>query len=276
MNNRLIISIVILVLFSFKGNSQTITKLSEIGYYAKFTPNGENIVFSSSNFQGLKKINLETSKVEVLSNDAGVGYNPIIENDRVLYEAKKEKGTTNIYSFDSKTVKVLKGKNMSSVYFKDLSSGKNSYNLPIEAKASSNLSSIELVYSQGNVTEIGIDKSTNKVWVSLSPDRTKVLYTVVGRKTHIIDLKGNIIATIDRAESTMWANNNTIVYMLTKDNIDYITDGDVYVYSIKQNKSLLLTDKYDGIALFPAMSVDEKKVVFNNDRGELFLIYLNK
>ena len=276
MNNRLIIGIVILVLFSLKGNSQTITKLSEIGFYAKFTPNGENIVFSSSNFQGLKKINLKTSEVEILSDGAGVGYNTIVENDRVLYEFKKEKGSTNIYYFDSKVVKVLKGENKSSVRFKDLSSGKNISNLPIEAKPSSDLSSIELVYPQGIKNEIKIDKSTNKVWVSLSPDRTKVLYTVVGRKTHVVDLKGNIIATIDRAESPTWVNNNTIIYMLTKDNVDYITDSDVYVYSLKQEKSVLLTSKYDVIALFPAMSVDEKKVVFNNDKGELFLINLTK
>ena len=276
MNIRLITSLVVSVLFSVYGNSQTITKLNHSGYYANFTPDGESIVFSGSDFKGLKKMNISTSRLIVLSKDLGAGYNPVVENKKVLFSTRADKSSS--MEFDFETESLIKHNNSSkyNVQFKNLNLGKNTSNLPVEAKSSSDLSSVELIYSDGVSNLINIEKDKNKVWVSLSPDRTKILYTVVGQKTFIIDLKGNVVASLDRAESPKWANNNTIVYMLTSEDVDFITAGDIYSFSLNTKKSTSLTSKFSDIALYPAMSVDESKVVFNNDKGELFLINLTK
>jgi tricorn protease-like protein len=274
MKIKLITSLVVFVLFSVYANSQTITKLNQNGSYANFTPNGENIVFSGFSFKGLKIMDLNSSKVEVLNEEPGAGYNPVINNEKVFFSTRRNKQQVIELDLKTKSTKVFN--QVSKFAVSNASLGKKSSSLPIEARSSNDLSSVDLIYADGISNQINIEKDKNKVWVSLSPDRTKILYTVVGQKTFIIDLKGNVLASLERAEAPKWANNNTIVYMLTQENIDFITDGDIYTFSLTTKKSTSLTSKFGEIALYPAMSVDESKVVFNNDKGELFLINLTK
>ncbi len=275
MSNKIISSIFVLVLFSFYGNAQVISKLSQNGFYARFTPNGENIVFSSSDFTGLKKMNIESTKTEILSSDIGAGYNPIVDNDKVLFSTRGNRGVVNQVEYKSKKVTTFNNTNLYSIQAKELSAGKKQSNLPIGAKSSNDLSSIEIIYADGSSKLVNTDKATNKIWVSLSPNKNMILYTVVGQETFITDLKGNVIASLERTETPRWANDNTIVYMLTKEKIDYITAGDIYKFNLEDKKSSLLTSKFDGIAMYPDMTVDGNKVVFNNAKGELFLIQLN-
>ncbi|MCK5789176.1 MAG: hypothetical protein KAH32_09260, partial [Chlamydiia bacterium] len=147
--------------------------------------------------------------------------------------------------------------------------------LPIEARATVNLKAIELIYSDGRVVLIdNIDEGENRVWVSLSPDREKVLFTVVGQKTYITDLKGNVISYIDEAQAPKWANNNTVVFMKTLDNGDEILRGDIFTYKLNSAQPIILTDAFNDVALFPSMCEDESKVVFSTDKGELYIINL--
>ena len=275
MSNKIISSIFVLVLFSFYGNAQVISKLSQNGFYAKFTPNGENIVFSSSDFTGLKKMNIESTKTETLSSDVGAGYNSIVENNKVLFSTRGNRGVVNQIEYKSKKVTMFNNTNLYSIQAKELSAGKKQSNLPIGAKSSNDLSSVEIIYADGSTKLVNTNKTTNKIWVSLSPNKKMILYTVVGQETFITDLKGKVIASLDRTETPRWANDNTIVYMLTKEKIDYITAGDIYKFNLDNKKSSLLTGKFDGIAMYPDMTVDGNKVVFNNAKGELFLIQLN-
>ena len=274
MNIKLVTSLVVLVLFSVYGNSQTISKLNQNGYYANFTPDGENIVFSSSSFKGLKIMDLTSTKVEVLNNEVGSGYNPVITDTKVFFSTRENKQQVTELDLDTKSTNVFNHSSKLAVCNQGL--GKKTSNLPVDAKSSNDLSSVEIIYANGISNQINIEKDKNKVWVSLSPDRTKILYTVVGQKTFITDLKGNVLASLERAEAPKWANNNTIVYMLTSEDIDYITNGEIFTFSINTKKSTSLTGEFNDIALYPAMSVDESKVVFNNDKGELFLINLTK
>lgn len=273
---RGLVTALIVLAFSLGINAQTIIKLNEKGAHATFTPDGKNIVFSTSNYKGLKVLNLESSKVDVLSDEKRAGYNVIVLNDRVLFKAGNIKNKVNEVSFTTKELKVYDNLYAASLLYSTSKLSKQADNFPVSAKSSGDLYSIELIYSDGLVNQISTKKGENKVWVSLSPDRTKVLYSVVGGKTYIVDLKGNTVASINKAESPKWSDNNTVVYMLTKDNHDYITQGDVYVFNIKSNITQSLTDMFDDIALYPAMSVDGSRIVFNSDKGELYLINLSK
>lgn len=278
MNNKLIVSIVLLVFSSFYGNAQTIKKLSETGFYANFTPDGQKVVFSSSNFKGLKLMDLNSSEVEVLSDEVGAGYDPVVENQKVFFNTRNNKLQVQELNFNTKITKVYSNRSKKAVSVGGISLGKNISGLPVDAKSSADLSAIELIYSDGTSKLINVDKKTNKVWVSLSPDRTKILYSVVGQETFITDLKGNVIAGIDRAEAPAWGSNNKIVFMLTEDDSrgEYIVGSDIFIFDIKNKKSLKLTTKFKEVALYPAMSSDDNKVIFNNDKGDLFLINLKK
>lgn len=276
MKNKILINFLILIIFSFGINAQTIVKLSEKGFHAKFVEDGKSIIYSTSNFQGIKKMNIETEKVDVISNEIGAGYNTLINGNKVFFGSSVNKNVVNEVNLSTKKLKKHENNNVAIIAYKNLSLGKVNNNLPVSAKSSSDLYSIDLVYSDGMINQVSTSKGKNKVWVSLSPDRTKILYTIVGEKTYVTDLKGNVITSLKRTEDPKWANNNTLVYMITKDNRDFITNSDIYVFDIKENKSFSLTSKFDDIALYPAMSADETKVVFNNDKGDLFLIQLTK
>lgn len=271
-NTLFIITIVFVVSFGIKA--QSITKLKQQGFHAVFTPNGEDVVFSTSNFSGLKVLDLEFMKIDVLSDEAGAGYGAIVQDDRVFYKTRDSKIIVNEVDFATKKKLQFNNKSISVIADSYNGISKKKSSLPVSAMPSSDLFSIKLIYSDGIVNEIVKKQGENKVWVSLSPDRTKVLYTVVGGKTIVVDLQGNVLVQLKRAEAPKWANNNEIVYMLTSDNRDYITASDIYSLNIKENKNTILTSKFDDVALYPDMSNKGDKVIFNNREGELFLITL--
>lgn len=258
------------------SNAQSISKLNVSGAHAKFTPDASSLIFTTSNFVGLKKMDFSTSSVKVLSTEVGSGYSSVVLNDRVIFSNNEKKNSVNVFYFENSQL-VNKSKQIAlTEVFGSL--GKNKSSLPVSAVSSSDLSSIEIVYADGRTKNILSAKDENKIWVSLSPDRTKILYTVSGRKTYVTDLKGNIIASIARAESPSWGSDNKIVFMITEDDHrgEYIMASDIYTFELNSGKSVKLTRRFDGIALYPTMSVDGSKVVFNSDKDELFLIDLKK
>ncbi|MCK5824452.1 MAG: hypothetical protein KAG96_03500 [Ichthyobacteriaceae bacterium] len=272
--NKKVLGVVAFMLFSFYGNAQTITKLNAEGYYTDISPDGNTVVFSEQSYDGLKKINLDTKEIEVLSKETKAGYSVVVNNNQVLY--KTIKSEVNILNINTKVLKKVSALSTVSANYNQGTFGKKNLNIPVEAVSSKDLYSVNIVYADGVVNKIANKVGENKIWVSLSPDKSKVLYTVVGQQTFITDLSGKVISTIKRAEAPKWANNNTIVFMITAENRDDFTEGNIYKYTVGDKEEVLLTNNFNKIAMYPVMSANEAKVVFNTVDGEIYLIETTK
>ena len=275
--NKKVLGVVAFMLFSFYGNAQTITKLNAEGYFAKISPDGETVVFSSTNgYKGLNKLNLKTKHVDVLSKEASAGYKAVVNNDCVFYKTEENAKQVHVLNLKVKSLNKVYSTSINAVVLQKKSLGKTISYIPVDVTSSKDLNAVNIIYSNGDVKQIASKIGDRKIWVSLSPNRTKILYTVVGKQTFVTDLNGNVLETIERAEAPKWANDKTIVFMITNEKNDDFISSNIYKYTLGTDKEILLTSNFNEISLYPVMSEDETKVVFNNEKGELYLIETTK
>ncbi len=112
----------------------------------------------------------------------------------------------------------------------------------------------------------------NYIWVSLSPDKTKIVYNFNGRETLISDLNGNILAKLGHFHAPRWLNNDILIGMNDKDNGEVIISSEIVSYSFKNGITKKLTNTSNRIELYPAVSLNAKQIAFHTDKGEIFIM----
>lgn len=277
---------------------QKINEISE-GYVACFIPNSSKILFTSVNNNGIKTYNFNTLKIKTLNSDAGAGFEPLISPDGKLvyyktfqFNAQGKRYSTLIsQDIDSKIKKEISSnqRNLSSpkavsggVAFIANNSAKayNTGTSKIKAcdqTACFTAPNMDLVLTKNGERKVlnPLGKG-NYIWVSLSPKKDKILFNKAGKGTYICDLKGNILAELGRIHAAKWSADGTkIIGMNDFDNgHNYTSSKIVITDEYGKNRNVLKLDKHK-IALFPDLSDDNSKIVFNNEKGEVFLIQLN-
>jgi len=262
-------------------------QLKEAGteaYYPKFTPDGKTILFTSGNYVGLKTLNLETKKVNVLTDAVGAGWNTVISDDsksvcfqKMEITDKDPVGFTTFYScnLDNRQTQQLTPPVADGA-------ARPPYAL-LKSKAA--LKSPVLVYINEDV-KLVVEKNGQKtvmtpngaeeayIWASLSPDGKKIVYTVASlEKTYICDLSGNVLAGLGRIHACQWLNNNWIVGMNDIDDGHRLLSSNLVAVSADGKIKQELTP-YDGklAAMYPATSPAGNKIAFNTPNGELYIM----
>ncbi len=116
----------------------------------------------------------------------------------------------------------------------------------------------------------------NYIWPSVSPDKSKLLFTLAGKGTFISDLNGASIFPIGFADAPKWsADSKWVVFMVDKDNGDYVTSSDIYISSADSQIKIKLSDTSDKIEMYPAINSAGNKIVCNTYDGEILLIELS-
>jgi len=229
--------------------------------YPKFTPDGKTLLLTSENYTGLRALNLQTKKVTQLSSALGAGYNTVVSDDsKTVYYRKINPDNSNgsYASFYAKLSKKMSnsqpsGKPLIFVYSDDLK-------IVVENKGKKSI-----------LTPNGEDEYY--IWVALSPDRTKIVYTVSSQGiTFVCDLSGKVLANLGRLNAPQWLSNDWVIGMDDRD------DGHVVVSSvivavtadgkIRQN----LTQAKGKIAMYPAASPAGDKIAFHTLDGELYIM----
>jgi Tol biopolymer transport system component len=117
----------------------------------------------------------------------------------------------------------------------------------------------------------------NYIWVSLSPDKQKILFNKTGKGTFVCNLKGEIIADLGRLHAAKWTNDgNWVIGMNDFDDGQQYTASQIVLSSADGKTRQSLELKYQKIALFPDISPDYSKIVFNDEKGKLYIIDLKK
>jgi len=295
--------VLIFVLFAKIGWSQQfiIEKTEQLtfqkhgAFYATaFHPDGNSILASSPNFKGLFLIELTSKKIQELTNLQGAGYEPCFNSDgsKLFFRfdefiSMKKYSSLFEYEFNSGKTTLLeeKNRNLTSPQVANnrlnyQSNGIQKYTLISSMKSANvqnepwlQLENLKIViYQNETQKEILPNGDGSYIWASLSPDKTKLVYTFQGRTTFVCDLQGKIIAEVGRLNAPKWLNNQTIIGMHDQDN-GYITTGsEIYAYSLTDNKQTILSTPKGKMAMYPIPSPDGKKIVFQTEKGELFIL----
>lgn len=124
----------------------------------------------------------------------------------------------------------------------------------------------------GRTTTIDPQGRGSYLWPSVSPDGTKVVYTLSGQGTYVCNLDGSDVKALGRLSAPRWMGNDIVIGMNDRDNGQQYTASTVVAVSLDGTRQTISDP--DHIALFPSASADARKVVYATADGSLFVVNL--
>ncbi len=280
-----------------QAENKMISLLDKGFFKAKFVPTGDKLIVSSENDKGLAVYDFKNDVVEHLTSKQGAGMYPKITPDGkyVAYQTHEFKNRRRLTSLflqdiaekiivplvtDKRDIKLLSVDN-SNVYYLEGDvvkafdiSGKKTITNPKNITIAFTDNNLNLsLYSGGKKSNINPQGEGNYIWVSLSPDKKRILYNYPKKGAIIADLTGKTVKELGKLDAAQWSNDGKwIIGMEDYDDGHKYTKSDILLVSpdgkIKKN----LTENSDLIALYPNLSKDNKKVVYNTEEGRVYLM----
>ncbi|MGN0207427.1 MAG: hypothetical protein ACI4BC_09300 [Muribaculaceae bacterium] len=253
------------------------------GVVAGISPQGDYILLTNAQNQGLIKFDLSTGKTTVVTDVAGAGYDVKISDDGkdiVYYEQTIKEGLR------YRSVKQI---NLATGEMKQLAEASREVNPIAEGKIATSVLKkskkapapvLSILNSQLMITQNGQSRVLSPngeeysyIWPSLSPDGTKVLYYVCDLGAFVSDLKGNIIASLGFIQAPQWYGNNLVVGMNDIDDGQVVISSSIVVTDLS-GISQTLTDP-SVIAMYPCVNALGDKIAFTTSGGEAYIININ-
>lgn len=291
---RSILTLTVLFLVFLNANSQTVIKretLAQKGFNPVLNTAGDKLLFTASGFSGLNLVDLSTNQVTEISKEAGAGYEPQFSTDNAQIYYRKTSFENNrrfnaVLSFDIKTKRnseLLAPQRMLNKIYPLTNgviafSGKNilratatkSIAAPIVVSANDEL---RIMLYNGKISYLNPLNMPEPryIWVSLSPDNKKILFTAAGKGTYICDLNGKILSSLGSINAPVWFNNDYVVAMEDKDDGHRVTSSKIVLISVvKKTKTDISTT--DKIAMYPTASGKASRIAYHTENGEIEVV----
>jgi hypothetical protein len=289
-----ILTLSVLFLVFLNLNSQTVIKretLAQKGFNPMLNTAGDKLLFTASGFSGLNLVDLSTNQVTEISKEAGAGYEPQFSTDNAQIYYRKTSFENNrrfnaVLSFDIKTKRnseLLAPQRMLNKIYPLTNgviafSGKNilrataikSTAAPIVVSANDEL---RIMLYNGKISYLNPLNMPEPryIWVSLSPDNKKILFTAAGKGTYICDLNGKILSTLGSINAPVWFNNDYVVAMEDKDDGHRVTSSKIVLISVvKKTKTDISTT--NKIAMYPTASGKASRIAYHTENGEIEVV----
>lgn len=260
------------------------------------SPAGDKILASREAYSGLYCLELSTGTLREISDASGAGYGATFSPDggSVYYRSDSwESGirlsSLHEFEFNSGSKSLLEtgvrdlhspvtaGKDIvwsadGNIRHKSPSAAKKA-GVPAETFViAENMTPV--IFSGGTRGPLAPNGPGNYIWISLSPDRNKVLYNFGGRGTYVCDLKGKIIADAGRLNAPKWLNDNIIIGMDDRDDGHRVVSSEIVAYIINSGRRVNLTNTAGTIEMYPIPFPDGNRIIFCTDGGGMSVIYL--
>lgn len=267
-------------------------------YYPAVSPDGTTLLFSSESYKGLWSKNLSTGKVVKITNVNGAGYEPgfsPVSNEILFREDKFVKGKrfSSLLSYDvaAKKAAVLEEGVRDLKICRDNSNAFKNYVKETEVRSTMKQTMLQksavpekVVFIQDSKIVLS-ENNTKKalqplgegsyIWASLSPDKTKLLFTFAGKGTYVTNLEGTILNKVGYANYPSWSpDGNWILFMKDLDNGVNLISSEIYIANLKTGKYINLTLQSDDISMYPKWGVTNSEIFYNTDNGQIRKIKL--
>jgi hypothetical protein len=209
----------------------------------------------------------------------------IRKNELVLHDLSRDKQI--VISKNKRRLKILGSSqdgHSSNIIFKENDSvraydlqGEKFTGIPshfITSYASQNLEIC--VFSAGKEKIIQPLGEGNYLWVSLSPNKKRILFTYAGKGSYSCDLKGENIIPYEDIRAPRWSSDgNYVIGMQDKDNGVQYTASDIIMILADGTKRRNLTVDSELIALYPELSSKQDEILFQDELGKLYVMKID-
>jgi Tol biopolymer transport system component len=263
---------------------------NSVAFFPRFSPAGDYLLVSSSGYSGLRMYDFATKTITRLTDDAGAGYETQISAD----------GKTILYS---KTELVKNLRHNSLVQIEKASRIKKQITAPARDAVVPRFAANKPTYVTGRkmiragVTTAEVKPiitiedrkmvvylatgrkvltpngtSASYIWPVISPDGKKIAYTVVGKNTFVCNIDGTQSISVGYINAPQWLNNSWLVGMDDKDDGEKLVSSELVAVSANGKIRQKITTPAGKMALYPAASADGKRIAFNSEKGEIYIL----
>jgi Tol biopolymer transport system component len=278
-------------------SNEQLTKLHDGEFVVSgVSPDGKKVLASSPGFKGLVMIDVNLKKITGITNDAGAGLEPSISPNglNVFFRSDefigvKKYSSLSVYDISNGKTTIIESRKRElspPVVFNNQliysAAGKQNQKLisPGNLKGTKDCVYVVLenllpvLYINGIRTPVTPKGDGNYIWVSLSPDKSRLLFNYGGRGTFVSDLNGKITADLGRLNAPRWLNNEIVIGMNDKDDGSRILSSDIVCYFLNSGKMINLTLTSDRTEMYPLPFPDGKRLVYQTLAGELYVMTL--
>ena len=235
---------------------------------AGISPKGDYVLMTTGTNTGLKRYDIATGEMTVVTEAEGAGFNVQFAQDgkeivyRERYTAEDKTRYNNIIraNFVAGKKEMIAQKQMNNEKMVTPGSNIVLHNTECMMYVEKNGKRIHIA-PQGN--------DVNYIWASLSPDKTKILYYVSEMGCYVCDINGQNSRFIGwDCRAPQWYNNEIIISMNDQDDGHFTQTSAIMAYTL-DGKVQQLTSP-DMVAMYPFAT--EGKVVFSTLQGKTYLL----
>lgn len=291
------------VLASAQSNYQLLIEGSpeDIVMNAVYSPDGLKIAFTKSGYQGIWIFNLQSKITTQITDEAaaGFGYKWSSDSKSILtrvakYEDLKRFNAVKIFNIETGESKQLSDYKTMMPYLPEWTDGDSKVYLPLKGSDEVYVSGIEknsiitndlitfeknnkitvmdfISNSESNLEPI---KDAQYINLSLSPDKMKMVFEVMGGNMFVINTDGTNLIDLGKGNRPKWSSDSKkITYMIAEDNGHEFTASDIYTINADGTGKVNLTNTEAVLEMSPSFSPDGKSIVFENyNEGSIYLM----
>lgn len=261
---------------------------------AGISPDGRQMLVTGPDSKGLYLVDIESRKTHTISESIGAGYEPVFSADgrSICFRSDeyiKKRKVSSLQKLDLVTADTVflekkirdlsrpaaAGNNIAYVAdghhrikgFREKlqkSASKETYVIPEDL--------VPVIYINGIRKTLKPGGEGSYIWVSLSPDKTRLLYCLAGKGTFVSDLDGNVLATAGKLNAPKWLNNQIVVGMVDKDDGMKVISSEMVAFSLVTKKKINLTSTVERSEMFPFPFPDGRRIAFRTPDGILYIM----
>lgn len=266
-------------------------------FYPVVSPDGNEVLFTSDNRKGLWFKNLVSGDLLKISDAPSAGYQPGFEaeSNSIIYREDsfvngmryssliKYNVSANQKTILAEGIRDLRIIENDGIRFYLNENGLNTIENQNSLKKVSNSDPVVSVenakialYINGVKQILDPIGNGNYIWPSLSPEKSKILFTCLGKGTYICNLEGKVISKIGFADAPSWSpDGNWLVFMKDIDDGKKVIASDIYIVDLISGNYFNITESSGRISMFPKWGNSNTEIFYNTVEGQIRKIKLN-
>ncbi|MDD2960761.1 MAG: hypothetical protein PHR45_01605 [Muribaculaceae bacterium] len=256
-------------------------------YHPVTDANGEKILYTKDNYEGLKLIDLTTKEIRTISDNFTAGFCPVINGDGSVYFRSSATidrlRNTNLMEWNSATKEVTEILPMSREQVRLQVKDNNMLIKSGNKKIGFRQGSI-LVYDDYNAIVVEqngkamrlmpVENGHTYQYATLSPNGKKILFVEPHTGIYTCNIDGSELKQYMRGDNPKWIDNETIAMIMSKDDGYIVEESRIYSLNLSTGTAIALTDNSIKVDDYTVAQLGEK-IIYSTQKGELHIIEYN-